>query len=269
MTAAYAAYRAVAPQLAASQSDVGEAATREQIILQELPQVYFIAARILERLPSSVQIEDLVNAGVLGLLEAYNSFDHTRNAQFKTFAKFRIRGAILDSLRALDWGSRGVRRRVREIAEATGRLENALGRKPTREELAREVNLSPEQLEAAILQSESLQIVGQQVASGGDGEDVYDLIESAPSAEESPFDLCLKAERKAHLAEAIGRLNEREQLVLSLYYREELTMKQVAEVVGIALSRVSQIHNAAVGKLKASLAYLEERPGAVAAGGVQ
>lgn len=264
MTAAQAAYRAVA-----SDRPPGQPMSRDEVILAELPQVHFIAVRILERLPRTVQLEDLVNAGVIGLIEAYNSFDHTRNAQFKTFAKFRIRGAILDSLRVLDWGSRSVRRRAREIAETTSSLENALCRKPSKEEIAAEMKISLEQLETAMAQVESLQIVGQQVASSLDGEDTYDLIESAPSLDDSAFDLFAKAERKAQLAQAISQLNEREQLILSLYYREELTMKQVAEVVGIALSRVSQIHNAAIGKLKTALAHLREQPCMAGTGKVQ
>src|SRR6201996_7055428 len=102
----------------------------DELVMAELSQVYYIAARIRERLPQHVELEDLVSAGVIGLLEAHRSFDHTRNAQFKTFAKFRIRGAILDSLREVDTGSRSLRRRGREITEATTRLESKLGRKP-------------------------------------------------------------------------------------------------------------------------------------------
>jgi RNA polymerase sigma factor for flagellar operon FliA len=256
MTAAHAAYQAAAPPM------IGHPMERDEIILAELPQVYFIAARIQERLPASVEMEDLVNAGVVGLIEAYNSFDHTKNAQFRTFARFRIRGAILDSLRMLDWGSRSLRRKAREFAETRQRLESTLGRRPTNEEVAAEMKLPLDQMEMALTQVDSLQIVNQQAASSFDGEELYDLIESAPSLQESAYDLFVRKERKEQLARAIGELNEREQLVLSLYYREDLTMKQVAEVVGIALSRVSQIHTAAIGKLKSSLAHLQAKPGA-------
>jgi RNA polymerase sigma factor for flagellar operon FliA len=254
MTAAHAAYRAAAPP--PPQQPQG----RDEVILAELPQVYFVAARIHERLPAGVQIEDLVNAGVVGLIEAYNSFDHTKNAQFRTFARFRIRGAILDSLRVLDWGSRSLRRKAREIADTRQKLEGSLGRRPTNEEVAAEMKLPLEQMEMALTQVDSLQIVNQQAASSFDGEEMYDLIESAPSLGESAYDLFVRNERRAQLARAIGELNEREQLVLSLYYREDLTMKQVAEVIGIALSRVSQIHTAAIGKLKLSLAHLQAKP---------
>ncbi len=233
---------------------------RNQMILDELPQVHFIASRIVEKLPASVQLEDLVSAGVLGLLEAYQHYDPARNAQFKTFARFRIRGAILDSLRTLDWGSRNMRRRAREIAETRLRLEAAFGRSVEKGEIAAEMRISLEELEAALTQIDSLQIVNQHALLSTENGEVQDLIESAPSAEPNPFELCLRGEQKKQLARAIGMLNEREQLILSLYYKEELTMKEVAEVVGIALSRVSQIHNAALVKLRAAMRASGARP---------
>ncbi len=250
MTEALATYRTVG--VTAGELERTDA-VRNQLILDELPQVYFIAARILERLPASVQLEDLVNAGVIGLLEAYESFDNTRNAQFKTFARFRIRGAILDSLRSLDWGSRGMRRKAREITEASVRLESTLGRRPDKEEVAADMKITLDQLDTVMANLDTLQVVGQQTGGSSDSGEVLDLIESAPSREANPFDLCLQTEQKQHLASAVAMLSEREQLVLSLYYKEELTMKEVAEVIGIALSRVSQIHNAAIGKLRTTL----------------
>jgi len=211
MTTAELAYRA-------SSDDVDE---RNKLVVRELPQVYYVAARIRERLPKHVELEDLVQAGVIGLLEACRSYDGSKDAQFSTFAKFRIRGAILDSLRKLDWGSRTLRRRGREITSSIVKLESQLGRKPDDEEI--------------------------------------DLIESAPSTgEDNPFELCLKGERKEQLAEAVSQMSEREQLILSLYYNEELTMMEVSKIVGIAVSRVSQIHAAAMVKLRASLHHLRE-----------
>lgn len=230
--------------------------SEDDLILQELPQVYYIAARIRERLPQHVEMEDLVSAGVIGLIEARRSFDATRNAQFRTFAKFRIRGAILDSLRELDWGSRFMRRRGREIAEATTRLEMKLGRKPAEAEIAEEMQVEPEYLRRIAAQLDTLHIAGQQVmATDDDG--MVDLIESAPDLDQlNPFEMCLETEMKAHLAEAISKLSEREQLILSLYYREELTMKEIAKVVGVALSRVSQIRQATMIKLRKHLELL-------------
>lgn len=230
---------------------------RNELVMQQLPQVYYIAARILERLPQRVELSDLVNAGVIGLLEAYENFDSGKNTQFKTFAKFRIRGAILDSLRVLDWGSRGLRRKGREIGDTSAKLESRLGRKPGRDEIAAEMKISLQQLEDAMAQIDGMQIVGQQAVSSNGSEQTFDLIESACSTWDNPFELYVKTEQKAQLADAISQLSEREQLILSLYYHEELTMKEVAQVVGIAVSRVSQIHFAALGKLRASLNQIE------------
>jgi len=229
--------------------------------MQELSQVYYIATRIRERLPQQVELEDLVSAGVVGLLEAVRNFDCSKNVQFKTFAKFRIHGAIMDSLRETDWGSRHMRRKGREISEATARLQGRLGRQPLESEIAMEMKLGTGQLHKLMAQLDSLQVSGQRVAVSNEGSDSMDLIESAPDLKDpDPFELCLEGEMKAHLAEAISKLTEREQLILSLYYREELTMKEIAKVVGVALSRVSQIRQATMVKLKQHLEHIQSRP---------
>jgi RNA polymerase sigma factor for flagellar operon FliA len=254
MTAAELAYKTSATQ----------AIDGDALVMQELPQVYYIAARIRERLPQHVEMEDLVSAGVVGLIEATRSFDGSKNVQFKTFAKFRIRGAILDSLRETDWGSRYMRRRGREIAEATATLEARLGRHPSEAEIAQEMQLDIDHLRRLIAQLDSLQLAGQKVAVANDQSDSLDVIESAPNLDDpDPFDRCLEGEMKAHLAEAISKLSEREQLILSLYYKEELTMKEIAKVVGVALSRVSQIRQETMVKLKASLEHLQRKPAAI------
>jgi len=232
----------------------------DDLVMQELPEVYYIAARIRDRLPQHVDLEDLVSAGVIGLIEASRNFDSSKNAQFKTFAKFRIRGAIFDSLREMDWGSRLMRRRDRQIAEATSKLEARLGRTPIEAEIATEMGMDVEQLRKTKAQLNTLRITGQRVAPSDGGDGSIDLIESAPNPD-SPdaFELCLKSEMRGHLAEAIATLSEREQLVLSLYYREELTMKEIAEVVGVALSRVSQIRVAAIAKLRTAMEHTAPR----------
>jgi RNA polymerase sigma factor for flagellar operon FliA len=245
-TAAHAVYQ----QFAAVD---GEFAVRDEMILRELPQVQFIASRILERLPQQVELNDLIQAGIIGLLEAYRSFDSTKNAQFHTFARFRIKGAILDSLRALDWGSRSIRRKAREITEATQKLQGTLGRHPTKEEIAGEMKISLAELTDLQTELNGLNVMGQEVQSTYEGESTHDLIDSTPSSWESPFEMYCKAEERHHLADAVSQLSEREQLILSLYYREELTMKEVAQVVGLAVSRVSQIHAATILKLKTSM----------------
>jgi len=234
---------------------------RNELIMRELPQVYYVATRIRERLPRNVELEDLVQAGVIGLMEACQSYDSTRDAQFATFAKFRIRGAILDSLRRSDWGSRSLRRKGREIASSVARLEANLGRQPMEEEIAAEMHMRLDELQSTMMQLDGLFLVGQRPNPTDDRTESQDLIESAPStSDDNPFDLCLEGERKAQLAEQVSKMSEREQLILSLYYKEELTMKEVAKVVGIAVSRVSQIHAAAMVKLRASLGHLRSGP---------
>ena len=251
MTAAELAYKTSAT----------ESISVDDLVTQELSQVYYIASRIRERLPQHVELEDLVSAGVVGLLEAARSFDSTMNVQFRTFAKFRIRGAIYDSLRETDWGSRYMRRRGREIAEAVARLEARLKRRPSETEIAQEMHLDPDYLRRLMARIDSLQVGNQSVTLSHDRSESLDLIESAPDEDEpDPFEMCLEGERKAHLAEAISKLSEREQLILSLYYREELTMKEIAKIVGVALSRVSQIRQAILVKLRSSLEHLESRP---------
>jgi RNA polymerase sigma factor for flagellar operon FliA len=234
---------------------------RNALVMEELSQVYYIASRIRERLPQHVELEDLVNAGVIGLLEASRNYDSAKNPNFSAFAKFRIRGAILDSLRESDWGSRSIRRRGREVIEVTARLEGSLGRHPAESEIADEMHVDVEHLRKILAQIDGLHLVGQQSMVSNDRGDMMDIIESAPDLDEpDPFDLCLQGELKAHLAEAVSKLSEREQLILSLYYREELTMKEIAEVVGVALSRISQIRQASMKKLRISLAHLRDRP---------
>jgi RNA polymerase sigma factor FliA len=237
----------------AYRENVEEVSERDQLILKELPQVYYIARRIFERLPQHVVFEDLVHAGVVGLIEAVRSYDVSKSVPFNAFAKFRIRGAILDSLRELDWGSRPLRRKGRRMEEAIATLSAKLGRQPEEDEIAAEMGVSIEKLHEIALRLDGLTLVSQQVNSVFDRSGTQDLIESAPSHDENPYDLCLRTEIKERLAEAIGTLSEKEQLVISLYYREELTMKEIAKVVQLGESRVSQIHAIALPKLRAAL----------------
>jgi RNA polymerase sigma factor for flagellar operon FliA len=231
---------------------------RNALVMAELPQVYYIAARIRERLPQQVEMEDLVHAGVVGLIEACRNFDSTKNAGFTTFAKFRIRGAILDSLRKLDWGSRAIRKKGRAIAASIAALASSLGRQPLQEEIAIHMNIALAELQTTLTELDGLHLVGQQ--SESDESTSFDLIESAQSrGGDNPFELCLEGEAREHLKAAICKLTEREQLIISLYYQEEMTMREIAEIVGIAVSRVSQIHAAALLTLRMSLTYLREK----------
>lgn len=228
-------------------------AERNRLLMQEMPQVRYIARHIHDRLPQHVPLDDLVHAGVLGLIDALNKFDSAKNVQFKTYAKFRIRGAILDSLRELDWSPRDLRRKARSLEDATSRLGSELGRAPTEQELADELHMTVEEFHHMLNELEGLDLGTLHPETGPDGreEDLCEYIAGDP--EESPYHLCLKSEVRSVLSRAIADLNEKKQLVLSLYYYEELTMKEVGTVLGIGESRVSQIHSLAIVRLRAAL----------------
>lgn len=232
---------------------------RNRLLMQELPQVRYIARHIHDRLPQHVLLEDLVHAGVLGLIDALQKYDATKNAQFKTYAKFRIRGAILDSLREMDWSPRDLRRKARKLEEVTTRLGHEHGRVATEQEIAREMNMSIEELHQMLSELEGLDLGSLQTVNTVDGHD-EDLCEYLPGdPEASPYCLCLKSEMKQLLARAIRQMSEKEQQVLSLYYFEEMTMKEIGAVFGIGESRVSQIHSLALVRLRAELRHLMRR----------
>lgn len=240
-------------QTAYKEQLIDEKEEREQLIMRELPQVYYIARRIHERLPQQVPLEDLVHAGVIGLIEAVGGYDASKSVPFKPYAKFRIRGAILDSLRELDWGSRGLRHKGRQIEEAISKLSKQLGRQPAEEEIAAELGISIGELYDLAHKIDGAILVGQQVNSTYDRSEKQDLIESAPSRDENPFEQCERTEVKEMLAEAIATLSEKEQMVISLYYKEELTMKEIAAVMQLGESRISQLHTLALAKLRTGL----------------
>jgi RNA polymerase sigma factor for flagellar operon FliA len=227
---------------------------RDQLILEELPQVHYIARRISERLPQHVIFEDLVHAGVVGLIECIRSFDPGKGVPFKAYARFRIRGAILDSLRDLDWGTRPLRREGRRIEEAISKLSMKLGRQPDDQEIADELGTSLEKLYETAVRLDGLILIGQEISPSYDRSEKQDLIESAPSREDGPYERCLSGEVKDQLAAAIETLSEKEQVVVSLYYKDELTMKEIAAVLGLTESRVSQIHSMVLPKIRG---YLE------------
>lgn len=239
-------------QIAYKEQQTDEAQDRDQIIMSNLPQVYYIARRIHERLPQQVPFDDLVHAGVIGLIEAVRSYDPSKSVPLKSYAKFRIRGAILDSIRELDWGSRRLRHKGRQIEEVVSLLSKKLGRQPEEQEIAAEMGISIDELYDIAHRIDGAILVGQQVNSGHDRSGKHDLIESAPSRDENPFELCARTEVKERLAKAIAALSEKEQMIISLYYKEELTMKEIAAVMQLGESRISQIHSLTLVKLRAA-----------------
>lgn len=235
---------------------------RDRLLMEHLPQVHYIAKRIHDRLPPHVPFDDLVNAGIVGLLEAIRNYDSGRGAQVKTYAELRIKGAILDSLREMDWSPRALRRKGRELENAHSRLRQSLERTPTEHELAKDMHISVEELRTLMcdlrgLNLGSIQAIQQE--DGGKGEQVFKYVPNSP--DEDPYFLCLQSELKDYLARAVGELPERERQMLALYYKEDLTMKEVGAVLGIGEGRISQLHSSAMAFLRVRMKeFLGERP---------
>ena len=239
---------------------------QERLLLEHLPIVRFLARRIHERLPQHVDIEDLVSAGVVGLMDAFTKFDPQKKVQVRSYAQFRIRGAILDSLRTLDWSPRDLRRKGRAAEEAVRALTARLGRSPGEAEIAAEMGSSLEEYQSLLGDLKGLEIGTLHVEHNEDsGEEELAYVPGRP--EEDPLFCCLRGELQEKLTEAIEHLPERERLVMTLYYFEELTMREIGLALGVVESRVSQIHASAVIHLRATLQDLAAR-GKIGRGGL-
>jgi len=231
-------------------------AERERLLVEQLPQVKYIAKRIHDRLPPHILLEDLVHAGILGLIEAIQRFDPARHVELKSYAKHRIHGAILDSLRDLDWSPRPLRRKARRIEEAQQRLRARLGYSPSESQLAEELGISLDKFQHLLGELRGLDLRSLQAESMEEGaEHAVSKIHSNRTPED-PYLLCLRSEMTGLLARAIEELPERERQLLALYYYEELTMKEAGAVLGIGEARVSQLHSAAIVRLRARMAEL-------------
>jgi RNA polymerase sigma factor FliA len=233
-----------------------DSAERERLLTDHLPDVRYIAQRIHDRLPVQVPLEDLVHAGIIGLIEAVDRFDPGKHTQLATYAKFRIRGAILDSLRASDWSPRSLRKRMRAIEEANRALTGELGRAPTEAELAEKLSMSLPDFQRLLSELNGLNLGSLDSSCDGDSQEEEAYAYRPNGFGEDPFFICLREELKTVLAEAIGILGERERQVVSLYYFEELTMKEVGAALDIGESRVSQIHSLAIVRLRERLEQL-------------
>ena len=230
----------------------------EQVLLEHLPIVRFLARRIHERLPHHVDIEDLVSAGVVGLMDAFAKFDPAKKVQFRSYAQFRIRGAILDSLRTLDWSPRELRRKGRAVEEAIRALTARLGRAPGESEIAAEMGLELEEYQQLLGDLKGLEIGTLHIERNEDsGEEELAYVPGRP--EEDPLFRCLRGELEGRLADAIAHLPERERLVMTLYYYEEMTMREIGLALGVVESRVSQMHASAVTHLRGALKDLAAR----------
>ena len=225
---------------------------QERVLLEHLPIVRFLARRIHERLPQHVDIEDMVSAGVVGLMDAFSKFDPAKKVQFRSYAQFRIRGAILDSLRTLDWSPRELRRKGRAVEEAIRVLTARMGRAPNEAEVAVEMELELEKYQQLLGDLKGLEIGTLHLERNEDsGDEELAYVPGRP--EEDPLFRCLRGELEERLAEAIQNLPDRERLVMSLYYYEEMTMREIGLALGVVESRVSQVHASAVVHIRGAL----------------
>jgi RNA polymerase sigma factor for flagellar operon FliA len=231
---------------------------QERVLLEHLPIVRFLARRIHERLPQHVDIEDLVSAGVVGLMDAFSKFDPTKKVQFRSYAQFRIRGAILDSLRTLDWSPRELRRKGRAVEEAIRVLTHRMGHAPGEPEVAAEMALTLVEYQQLLGDLKGLEIGTLHMERNEDsGEEELAYIPGKP--EDDPLFHCLRGELEDRLSGAIAELPDRERLVMTLYYYEEMTMREIGLALGVVESRVSQVHASAVVHLRVALKDLAGR----------
>jgi RNA polymerase sigma factor for flagellar operon FliA len=231
-------------------------ALRDRLILTYAPLVKYVAGRLGSGLPAHVDEGDLVSYGLLGLIGAIERYDPERDIKFETYAMARIKGAIIDELRALDWVPRSVRSRAREIERAIAELESRLGRAPTDEEIARKIGISVDELEESLtdISRSSIAALDELWSATGEGDQISLLDTLEDTSGPRPAEALDETELREALADAIARLPEREKLVVTLYYYEELTLREIGEVLGVTESRVSQLHTKAVLRLKARLA---------------
>jgi len=238
------------------------ASVKEQIVLEHAPLIRYIVNRIAVRLPSHIDLDDLHNTGVIGLMDAIEKYDPDKNCKFKTYAEFRIKGAILDQLRSLDWVPRSVRQKGRRLERAYGEVEQRLGRSASEEEVADSLGLQLEKFHELLNQVRGVSLVNLEELRGSNSEgdrtgSYADIVEDVHS--ENPFSALKQQETRGVIADTIGSLPDKERLVLTLYYYEDLNMKEIGSILGITESRVCQIHTKAVGRLRSKLKSLTER----------
>ncbi len=238
-------------------------ALRDRLILNYAPLVKFVAGRLGSGLPAHVEENDLASYGLLGLIGAIERYDPDRDVKFETYAIARIKGSIIDELRSMDWVPRSVRARARDIERAIASLEAKLHRAPTDAEIAEKIGITEGELEDSLTDISRSSIAALDElwtisSTGGDQISMIDTIED-PHAP-APQDALAQTELREALGESIARLPEREKLVITLYYYEELTLREIGEVLGVTESRVSQLHTKAILRLKSRLGGTPVRP---------
>ena len=225
---------------------------RERLILEHLPQVRLIARRIQERLPESVSLDDLVSTGVLGLISAIDNFDASHNVKLKTYAEYKIRGAILDSLRGLDWAPRQKRRKSKQIEAAIAVAEQRLHASPGEEEIAMELGITVDEYHEWLVEIRGLNVASLEYAGSEQGRDLLHYLPDG--ADNLPSTLLERSELERLLASSIDCIPAIERTVLSLYFHEELTLREIAQVVNLHESRISQLKSQAILRLRGQMA---------------
>jgi len=228
---------------------------REEVIKRYSPMIKYVANRIAMRLPPHIEVDDLISVGVLGLMDAISKYDSSRGAKFKTYAEFRVRGAILDELRAMDWVPRSIRQKASSVDKVVQSLQAKLSRAPEDEEVAKEMGISLDQFHDTLNETKSIPVFSLEdlgiAKESGEQQSLLDCL--AGKADADPQTQIRLIELKEIIAKAIDSLPEKERLMVSLYYYEELTMKEIGAVLEITESRVSQIHSKAVYRLRTKL----------------
>lgn len=232
---------------------------KDLVIAEYAPLIKFIAQKIAMRLPSNIELDDLISSGVIGLMDAIDKYDETRDNKFKTYAEFRIRGSILDELRAQDWVPRSVRDKAKLLDRATTKLEAQLGRNPEDEEVADHMGVSMDEYYSLVNQVKPVSVLSideQATYSTIDKRSLLTIVDGYKG--QNPFFQVSSKKVKKMIAKSIESLPERQRLVLSLYYYEDLNLKEIGKVLRVTESRVSQLHAQAVTKLKLKLAQVCE-----------
>ncbi|MDR3065352.1 MULTISPECIES: RNA polymerase sigma factor FliA [Comamonas] len=227
---------------------------RDALIRQHVPLVRRIALHMIAKLPPNVELDDLIQVGMIGLAEALSRFESEQGVQFDTFASQRIRGAMLDELREGDWMSRSSRKSQKEIEQALNRLEQRLGRPPLESEIASELGMALDDYQSLLGKVRGTQLVYLEDIGGGDGDDGDDYLERhVADSGSDPFALLRDQRMRAALVEAIKALPEREQYVMGMYYEHDMNLKEIAAVLGVTESRVCQLHSQAIARLRTKM----------------
>ncbi|OIQ19747.1 MAG: RNA polymerase sigma factor FliA [Bacteriovorax sp. MedPE-SWde] len=232
---------------------------KDEIVVEYAPLIKYIAQKIASRLPANIELDDLISCGVIGLMDAIEKFDPTRDNKFKTYAEFRIRGSILDELRAQDWVPRSIREKAKVIDRAYSKLESKLGRPATDEEMCSELTVTKDEFHDMLNKAKSVSMLNIDDSATFNRNDKKTMAGmNEESKHVNPFTAVANKNFREKIKEGISQLPEKQRLVLSLYYYEDLNLKEIGQVLDVTESRVSQLHTQAVSKLKAKLQTMFE-----------